>query len=159
MLALLFVALIAGVSYGQNVCTADVAIFGNSCTFTSSFEIVGQNVCSPGVQAGCYVLVNCGGDAGNPSSLTMSIYDNANCDGTPLYPTSTITPGSCQQFSTCALGQSYASMSQSQMAACCGGATSESKKVAGNFTKLVDDFEKYIMQKDEELLGPVLGHL
>merc|ERR1719228_3006414 len=95
MLALLFVALIAGGSYGQNVRTADVAIFGNSCTFTSSFDIVGQNICSPGVQAGCYVLVDCAGDSSDPTSLTMTIYDNPDCSGNPLYPSNTITPGSC----------------------------------------------------------------
>merc|ERR1712154_634056 len=109
---------------------------------------------SPGVQNGCYVLVNCAEDAGNPSSLTMSIYDNANCAGTPVYSPSTITPGSCQPFSTCALGESYASMSSAQMATCCGGAV-EKKESHRNFTKLINVFEKFSRKSDTELLEKV----
>ena len=123
--AILFAALIAGGAHGQNTCSADVAVWGNLCVFPASFDIEGQNICSPGVQSGCYVLVNCLYEAGSPTSLTMSIYDNENCDGDPIYEPDTISPGSCQSFSTCALGQSYASMSIEQMAGCCGGATSE----------------------------------
>merc|ERR1712168_880523 len=110
-----------------------------------------MGICSSGVQEGCYVLVDCGGDSSDPTSLTMTIYDNPDCSGNPLYPSNTITPGSCQPFSTCALGESYASMSSSQMAGCCGGATS-AKKVIGNFSKVIDDFEKFILKEDKELL-------